>query len=203
MTDPRPRVTYYVAASLDGFIATTEGHLDWLRCYESTEEGYGYRDLLQRTDCLIMGHRTYRHCRAMTGNDWPYAARACRVMTSWLPGDCHDVPSRTAFSDDEPAMLLAALAGEGRRHCWLVGGGETAGHFLRAGLIDEIILTTVPVALGTGISLFGDEPIPHGLRLHHGSTQNYANGLVQTRYRPVVDQYSLPVENPIALFPTL
>ena len=84
-----------------------------------------------------------------------------------------------------------------------MGGGETAGHFLRAGLIDEIILTTVPMVLGTGIALFGDEPIPHSLRLHHEGTQNYANGLVQTRYRPVVDEDSLPVENPIALFPTL
>lgn len=203
MTESHTRVTYYVAASLDGFIATAEGHLDWLGCYESTEEDYGYRDLLQRTDCLIMGHHTYRHCRTMTGNDWPYAAHDCRIMTSWLPQDCHDVPACTTFCDDSPITLLAALAEEGRRHCWLVGGGETAGHFLRAGLIDEIILTTVPVVLGTGISLFGDEPIPHGLRLHHGGTQNYANGLVQTRYRPVVNKYSLPVENPIALFPTL
>ena len=183
MTEPRPRVTYYVAASLDGFIATAEGHLDWLRCYESTEEDYGYRDLLQRTDCLIMGHRTYRHCRAMTGKDWPYAAHACRVMTSWLPEDCRDVPGHTAFCDEGPARLLATLAAEGRRHCWLVGGGETAGHFLRAGLIDEIILTTVPVVLGTGIPLFGNNSPPMTSQFTCQSVRPYDSRLVQTRYR--------------------
>ncbi|GAB2181839.1 dihydrofolate reductase family protein [Denitratisoma sp. agr-D3] len=183
MNQPRPHVTYYVAASLDGFIATTDGGLDWLRAYENTSEDYGYQDLLRRTDCLIMGHRTYRHCRAMCGKDWPYAHIACHVMTSWPPQDRHDLPTNAAFCDTVPAALLDALAGEGRRRCWLMGGGETAGHFLRDGLIDEIILTTVPLALGSGIPLFGpDGHAPRGLFKHQAS-QCYANGLVQNHYR--------------------
>jgi len=182
MTAPRIPVTYYVAASLDGFIATIDDGLDWLRIYENEQEDYGYQDLLNRTDCLVMGHRTYRHCLSMSPASWPYEEYPCRVLTSWLPNEDSPLPDGVTFTDQSPDDLLATLTNQGHRHCWLVGGGETAGAFLRAGLIDEIVLTLVPVALGHGIPLFGQMQAFPATGFNLKNTKPYPTGLVQLQY---------------------
>jgi len=182
MHAPRIPVTYYVAASLDGFIATTDGGLDWLRIYENEQEDYGYRELLSRIDCLVMGHRTYRHCLSMSPASWPYGGYSCRVLTSWLPNENFNLPDSVTFTDQSPDDLLATLSSQGHHHCWLVGGGETAGAFLRAGLIDEIVLTLVPVALGRGIPLFGNMPALPTTGFNLKNTKSYPAGLVQMHY---------------------
>jgi len=78
-----------------------------------------------------------------------------------------------------PAQVLASLAGRGVRHVY-VDGGFTVREFLRAGLIDRIIITRVPVVIGSGISIFG--PLARDIRLRHIATRHYPSGLVQSEY---------------------
>ena len=178
----RPIVTYYVAASLDGFIATREGKLDWLQPYENDGEDYGYQELLDRVDCLVMGRRTFDHCLTLSQGEWPYGQRTCRILTSWLSSAAAPLPDRTAYTDQSPQLLLGDLGRLGHRHCWLVGGGETAGGFLQAGLIDHIILTLVPTALGQGVPLFGQAGLAVPRTFPLLRHQTYPNGLTQLHY---------------------
>jgi len=183
MNPPRPRLSYYVAASLDGFIARADGALDWLHPFENHQEDYGYQSLLDQVDGLIMGRRTYEQCLALSPGQWLYGDRICRVLTSWLPATAQELPGGVAFTDQSPRGLLADLSAQGHRHCWLVGGGETAGHFLREDLIDEIILTLVPTPLGQGIPLFGHGGPTMDRKFSLVAAHPYATGLVQMRYK--------------------
>jgi dihydrofolate reductase len=78
-----------------------------------------------------------------------------------------------------PAEIVSTLAGSGARHIY-VDGGITIQGFLRAGLIQRLIITRVPVLIGDGIPLFGT--LPGDLRLRHVATQQYASGLVKSEY---------------------
>lgn len=172
-------IVYYVAASLDGCIAGPRGELEWLRAYEKPEEDYGYDAFLAGIDALVMGRATYSATRDLAGA-WPYDDRPVWVLsrTRSTPADA---PAAVRFTKETPAALAARWKALGRRRTWLVGGGETAAAFEQAGLVDELVLTRVPVTLGAGIGLFGSRREPPPSLRHAGSTP-LANGLVQERW---------------------
>lgn len=175
---------YFVAATEDGFIAGPEGELDWLHPYEKSEPGpaedYGYADFLATIDGLVMGRSTFDVTRSF--GDWPYGDRPTWVLTrrdrSTFDARFGTLPSTVRLSRDSPAALQAQWQASGLRRVWLVGGGELAAGFAAAGLIDELVLTTVPVRLGRGIGLFGAGPDALASFRTTG-IHRYANGLVQ------------------------
>lgn len=167
---------YYVAVSIDGFLAPADGSLDWLSPFEESAEDYGYRSFYDTVDSLVIGARTYEQ---MLGFDaWPYANKPVIVMSrSGGTPAAHGV----RHSDTSPADVLADLAREGCRRTWLVGGGTLAGAFQREGLITEYIVSTMPVVLGSGIGVLGGDGTLESLRLV--TTRAYADGVIQSTYR--------------------
>lgn len=173
------KASVYIATSLDGFIAREDGALDWLPG-GSGEEDYGYSQFMAGVDALVMGRKTYETVRRF--GSWPYGSKLVVVLS----GSALEIPSDLAQSVEAmscpPAEVVRRLAARGLRHLY-VDGGRTIHGFLEAELIDELIITRIPVLIGRGIPLFG--PRTDDVRLHHLETRSFAGGLVQSRYEVV------------------
>jgi dihydrofolate reductase len=169
-------VTVFCGASVDGFIARSNDDLDFLP--EDGGEPHGYDELMATVDAMVMGRRTFE--KVLTFGAWPFAGKRVVVLSS-RPLDL----SPTAGAEVEqmsgaPAEIVEQLAARGARHLY-VDGGVTVQRFLRAGLVDRLIVTRVPVLIGEGIPLFGS--LSKDIRLEHVATRSYPSGLVQSEYR--------------------
>ncbi|UXY14539.1 dihydrofolate reductase family protein [Chitiniphilus purpureus] len=169
-----PKVTLYIATSLDDHIAGPDGGLEWLPQPQAGGEDYGYAAFYAGIDTLVMGRTTYAQVQGF--GDWPYAGKETHVFTH---RPLERVPEGVHATACEPQALLQRLAQAGRRHVWLVGGARTVQDWLNAGLVDEFIVSVAPMVLGSGISLFAGVP-PIRLRLLDSHT--FPDGLVQLHY---------------------
>ncbi|CAM2973046.1 dihydrofolate reductase family protein [Rariglobus hedericola] len=170
------KVTLYIAASLDGFIARTDGAIDWLPVPDLAGEDYGYGELLESVDTLLLGRKTYE--QVLTLGPWPYEGKRCIVFSATRAGQRDD---RVEFVDCDIAACVRELKAEpGEGIIWLVGGAEIIAACLAGGVVDEIILTTVPVLLGEGIRLFPETTWLTRLKLEN--VHAYPDGLVQQIY---------------------
>ncbi|WP_347059234.1 dihydrofolate reductase family protein [Blastococcus sp. HT6-30] len=145
-------LTYYTATTLDGWIADPDDSLDWLFRQEEGEGGTsGFDAFMSGIGALVMGSTTYEWVlahEAAAGNGWPFALPTWVMTSRDLPaGEGADV--RFA-SGDVRAVHHAMTAAAGGRHLWLVGGGDLAGQFADAGLLDEVVVSVAPVTLGAG-----------------------------------------------------
>ncbi|OQS37218.1 dihydrofolate reductase family protein [Chromobacterium haemolyticum] len=169
----------YLATSLDGFMARADGALDWLEQVACEDEDYGYADFMATVDVLLMGSATFR--KVLSFPEWPYAG--LRVVVASRSLQPADIPaalrSQVELSAAAPPHLLADLRTSGARHVY-VDGGRLVSAFLRAGLLDRLILNRVPALLGAGIPLFSG--LDGDVRLQHQSTRAYASGLLQSSY---------------------
>ena len=171
------RCSVFIAASLDGFIARENGDVDWLSGFDGAEAGedYGYRAFMETVDALVMGRGT--HDTVRTFGAWPYGETPVVVLTS-RPVDLPAGAPVEAMAG-APAEIVERLAARGARHLY-VDGGKTIQAFLEAGLIQRLILTRIPMLIGTGIPLFG--PLSRDVRLRHVETRTFDSGLVQSTY---------------------
>lgn len=178
------KVTLFVAASLDGFIARRDGSIDWLP-HPTAREDYGQGEFWSGVGTVLMGRRTYDAARAQDGAA-SFGGRRC-VVFSRRRGGKRERAAR--FVSTDPAEFVRALrtkpprasaGGSAEDNIWLVGGGEIVRSCLDAGVVNEVVLSIVPVLLGDGVPLF----LPRGgttwLRLLH--TRSFADGLVQLTY---------------------
>lgn len=172
------KFSVYIATSLDGFIARPDGGLDWLPPIVPEIEDYGYRAFSDSIDTLVMGRATYEV--ALTFGAWPYEGKRTVVLSSGRPTVPEHLKAHVETTSLPPRLLAAHLEATGSRSVY-VDGGKTIQSFLRAGLIDEITLTTVPVLIGSGLPLFG--PLDADVRLELLSSRSFAGGLVQSTYR--------------------
>lgn len=147
----RPSTTLYIASSIDGYIARSDGGLDWLDVFAGSGEDYGYDDFYSGMDALVMGSGTYHAIRGF--GEWPYLGRRTVVMTS-RPPDADPPDDAVSADSSSPEKVLASLGSEGYRAIWLVGGGKLTASFMARGLVDDIILFVMPVFIGDGIPLF-------------------------------------------------
>lgn len=169
------RCSVYIATSLDGFIARPDGGLDWLARVQRDGEDYGYAEFLAGVDTLILGRNTYD--TVLGFGEWPFAGKRVIVMSSRAIASTQ---GERQFAG-EPRTLVEQLEAEGARRAY-VDGGALIRSWLRAGLIDDLTLSIVPIVLGRGLPLFGELP-EQALELE--ASQAYASGLVQLRYRVV------------------
>ncbi|MBW6496649.1 MAG: dihydrofolate reductase family protein [Burkholderiaceae bacterium] len=167
----------YIATSIDGFIARLDGGLDWLESANSAGEDHGYQAFMDRIDGIVMGRATFDV--VLRFDPWPYD-RPLLVLSRKL--DSADIPSHVADWVTIVQSVSDALA-EGQRRGWdrvYVDGGATIQAFLDAGAISDMVITRIPVLLGTGLPLFG--PLSDDLPLRHVETRSFPSGLVQSRY---------------------
>jgi len=171
-------VQYYVASSLDGFIADAEGGLTWLTQFGFDSFQSGYDVFLGGVGALVMGARTYEFILGEGDDAWQYGERPAWVVTSRelpsLPG------ARVTFTDDVTGALQDAREAAGDRNVWVVGGGAVAAQLADLELIDELHLTYVPVVLGSGTPLLPLTQPTRPLALL-GSTV-FENGAVEVVY---------------------
>ena len=170
------KVILYVAATLDGFIARNDGDIGWLDKYQNGDEDYGYHDFYDKVGASIMGARTYEKVLTLAGGideKMPTYVLSHRQ----LPREHH--PNVTLHSSGLP-HLVNLVREKTDKDIWLVGGGQLTQSFLREGLLDEIILSTIPLILGEGISLFGEARKEIDLAVEE--SRCYSTGIVQTRY---------------------
>lgn len=168
-------VSVFVGTSVDGFIARPNGELDFLP--PGGGEPHGYDEFIASVDAIVIGRKTFETVLAFEA--WPYGHKSVVVLSS-RPVD------RTAVRGGvvermagPPAAIVSTLATRGAHHLY-VDGGITIQGFLRAGLVDRLIITRVPVLIGDGIPLFG--VLPHDVRLRHIATRHFPSGLVQSEY---------------------
>lgn len=168
-------VSVFIGTSVDGFIARLNGSFDFLP--EGGGEPHGYDEFMASVDALVIGRKTFE--TVLTLAEWPYAGKRVVVLSS-QPLDLS--AARGGMVEQMaglPSTIVAKLAESGANHLY-VDGGITIQRFLRAGLIQRLIITRVPVLIGDGIPLFGT--LPSDIQLRHVTTQQYPSGLVKTEY---------------------
>jgi dihydrofolate reductase len=141
---------YYTATTLDGFIADPDNSLEWLFTREREPDGaLNYDDFIAQVGAIAMGSTTYEWI--LDYGKWPYDV-PCWVFTH---RQLQVVPdAQIEFTSADVATVhkeMAAAAGE--RNIWIVGGGDLAGQFADAGLLDEVLVSIAPVTLGAGAPL--------------------------------------------------
>ncbi|MDQ5844157.1 MAG: dihydrofolate reductase family protein [Acidobacteriota bacterium] len=168
-------VSVFIGTSLDGFIARPNGDLDFLP--PGGGEPHGYEEFIASVDALVIGRKTFE--KVLTFETWPYGDKRV-VVLSTKPVDLSAVVGGVVEQmGGPPAEIVSQLAASGAHHLY-VDGGITIQEFLRAGLIQRLIITRVPVLIGEGIPLFGS--LPHDIQLRHVATRQYQSGLVQSEY---------------------
>ncbi len=168
-------IIYYVAASLDGYIATPDGGVDWLSAYNTEGEDYGYSAFYQSVDALIEGSKTYE--QALGFGEWPHPGKPCWVCTRRALETNHP---EVRFTSGGPEEVVAELRRRGLRRVWLVGGAQLAASFRKQRMIDQYIVSVIPTVLGSGIPLFGSPGPQENLRLT--DCKRYPSGVVQLSY---------------------
>lgn len=171
------QIAYYVAISLDGYIADADGGVGWLP--EDDGEDYGYADFYDGVGALVMGRRTYD--QVLGFGQWPYAGKSTYVFTSHPPDDN---PFGVEFFAGSAAEFVQSVAPNHSGAVWLVGGANLAEQFRREGLIDRFLVFVIPVALGKGIPLFDGDGGVDATQLRLESVQSYNNGVVGLEYSP-------------------
>jgi dihydrofolate reductase len=167
-------ISVFVGTSVDGFIARPDGTFDFLPA--DGGEPHGYLEFMASVDALVIGRHTYETVLAFP--EWPYGDKRVVVLSS-RPLDLSAAAGPVEQMHGAPADIVAQLAATGANHLY-VDGGITVQQFLRAGLVDRIIITRVPVLIGQGIPLFGS--LPHDVLLRHIATRQFPSGLVQSEY---------------------
>jgi dihydrofolate reductase len=167
------KISIFCGVSVDGFIARKNDDLDFL---PSDPEPHGYDEFIATVDAMVMGRRTFD--KVLSFGPWPFKKRV--IVLSHRPVDL-SVAADGLLEQmaGAPAEIVARLADRGLQHLY-IDGGITIQEFLRAGLVQRMIVTRIPVLIGDGIPLFG--ALPKDIRLRHVATRQYASGLVQSEY---------------------
>ncbi len=174
MVNAMPEIIYYVGASLDGYIATPDGGVEWLSPFNTDDEDYGYSEFYSSIDAALLGSGTYERSLAL-GCDysdkpcWVLSQRRIKVMNP-----------DTIVTAQSPRDVVAELEARKLRRVYLVGGGKLAASFRAEALITQYIISIIPVILGSGIPLFASSGPEENLKLVEN--KSYPNGLIQLRY---------------------
>jgi len=177
MTNNR-KLILYIAISLDGYIAQPNDDLSFLNRVQKEEEDYGYHDFLAIVDTVILGRRTYEWVMKQVP-EFPHADKETYVIT-------HTEKPRhgkITFFNGNVRELILKLKQQMGKNIFCDGGAEIVNLLLREKLIDEMIISIIPVLVGDGIRLF-----QNGLRkqdLELVSTQKFDTGLVQLHYKTI------------------
>src|SRR5262245_8518306 len=184
MTKTDSTVTIHMAASLDGFIARTDGSVDWLETSDEFEDGEtldpGFVEAFLKTiDCYVMGSRTYETALNFEakGFGWSYGDKPVFVLTT---RDLPKTRDTVEFYSGDLAQFVNERLRPRFRSIWFVGGVSVSGECLRLGLADEVRYSNLPVLIGDGIPFF--DKLDRDVALHLAEVKAYKNGIVGLCY---------------------
>ncbi|MCL1137795.1 dihydrofolate reductase family protein [Shewanella pneumatophori] len=168
----------YIATSLDGFIADKDNKVDWLHEIPNPDgDDLGFTDFIGRIDALVMGRNTLEIVLSF-GIDWPYT-KPVFVLSNTLTQVPDELEGKVFLIKGELTEVIATLNSQGYQNLY-IDGGKTIQNFLKQDLIDELIITTIPVLLGGGIPLFGELGSP--LQFKHVKAERLLDHLVQNTF---------------------
>jgi dihydrofolate reductase len=171
-----PSLSLYIAATLDGFIARTDGSIDWLADIDENNTDYGYTPFYSSVDGVIMGSTTFELIQSF--GPWPYSDKPTFVFTRRsLQTEIKNV----FFVSGDPRQLLLSSEFEKFRKIWLVGGSALIASCLKKDMIDDFVLTILPLILGHGLRLFSSPISEQWLTMV--ACQQYEGGVLQIHYR--------------------
>jgi dihydrofolate reductase len=165
----------FIGTSVDGFIARPNDDLDFLP--GGGGEPHGYNEFIASVDAIVIGRKTFE--KVLTFGAWPYGDKRVVVLSSGPLDLSKAIGGVVEQMAGSPAEIVAQLAARGVHHLY-IDGGITIQRFLRAGAIQRLIITRVPVLIGEGVPLFGK--LPRDIQLRHVATRHYPSGLVQSEY---------------------
>ncbi|MBD8065567.1 dihydrofolate reductase [Devosia sp. PTR5] len=169
----------FIGTSLDGFIARKTHDIAWLTGFPTPGEDHGFAAHMARVDGVVMGRGTYDAIKEM--RPWYYSRPVVVLSRSLKQADVPaEIADKVEIMEATPADAMAAVAGRGWRRVY-VDGGAVIQSFLRAGLVEDLVISRIPVLIGDGISLFGK--LEQDLSLEHVETRAFPSGLVQSTYR--------------------
>lgn len=176
-----PTAHVFIATSLDGFIARSDGDIDWLLQRDDPSEDHGYPAFIADKDVIVMGRGSYEKVR--TFDTWFYD-RPVVVLSEQLADSSvpEALKGKLRFSNLAPKDLMTELESQGVQRVY-VDGGRVVQSFLRDGLVTDMVITTVPVLIGSGRPLFGG--LERDVDLKLVSSRSFPSGLVQSTYRLV------------------
>lgn len=173
----------FIATSLDGHIADRNGGIDWLHAVPNPEGiDMGYRDFMSRADAILMGRNTFETVCGFD-MDWPYE-KPVYVLSSRLDSIPTHYAQKATLVNGTLQEVLDRIHADGYSHLY-IDGGTTIQNFLKEDLIDEMIITQIPILLGGGTSLFGELAEPLDFRCVDSAI--YLDSIVQSRYVRVRD----------------
>ena len=168
----------YIATTIDGFIADKDGGLAWLVEIPNPDNiDYGFADFMKKIDAVIMGRKTFE--KVLSFDKWPYSKKVF-VLSNTLKEIPENLSGKVELISGELKQIITNLKKKGLNNLY-IDGGKTIQSFLKQDLIDEMIITRVPILLGDGIPLFAylDRPI----KFQEMETEVFNNFLVKTCYR--------------------
>lgn len=171
------KLMLYISMSLDGYLATENDDLSWLTVVENESEDYGYNDFVNSVDTYIVGRKTYDKILDLTGGDFPVAINnKCYVITK----SQRESNSEIEFYNGDMEVLINNLKSQEGKNIYCDGGAEIVKLLMSKNLIDEYIISIIPIFLGNGKRLFlGGTPTE---KLSLLSAKDFDTGLVQLHY---------------------
>ena len=172
----RRKVIVHIATSADGYIARSDGDLEWLTSRPAPKGFYGMNAFMKSVDTKVIGRKTYEVSLQLGAK---FDTQSRNIVFSRQPSKA-DAPPGVEFVNDSIGPFVSRLRDQPGKDIWLMGGGEIIASFLDAQAIDEFVISVVPVFIGEGIPLIGQRHrhVPLELR----SVEQFEDGLVQLHY---------------------
>ena len=169
------KVILYIAMSLDGYIARENDDISWLSVVEKPGEDYGYSNFIRNIDTVIMGRKTYEKVISF-GVEFPHKDKKCYVLSRIKNG----MDENIEYYSGNLEKLIASLKKKEGNNIFVDGGAEVANELIKIKMIDEFVISILPIFLGSGIKLFKDGRPEQRLKLI--DSRRFSTGLVQVRY---------------------
>lgn len=168
----------YIATSLDGYIADKNSKIDWLHDTPNPDgSDLGFNQFISEIDALVMGRNTLDMVLSFDC-DWPYT-KPVFVLSNTMTSIPEGYEDKVFLVKGELRDIVQELKNKGFHNLY-IDGGITIQNFLKEDMIDEIIMTTIPIVLGAGIPLFGELPEP--LKFKHIKSERYLDCLVKNHF---------------------
>ena len=173
------KVSVFIATSLDGYIARSDGDIDWLMEADNSggEEDYGYKEFSDTVDCMVMGRNSMEV--VMRFPEWPYKGKRVVVLSNTLKEVASQLKDKIELYSGSLTKLVAGLKSDGCKRIY-IDGGKAIQSFINDDLITDITITRIPILLGEGLSLFGDTT--RDIKLKHIESKSFPSGFVRSTY---------------------